>query len=72
MEVKNNKRCMKEAKENWLVEQCNETKEIMWKNNSKSACQLVKDLTNVKQDKAIAIQDHSEKFLTEEQEMVNR
>ena len=72
MEVKNNKRCMKEAKENWLVEQCNETKEIMWKNNSKSACQLVKDLTNVKQGKATTIQDNSGKCLTEEREILNR
>ena len=36
------------------------------------ACQLVKDLTTVKQGKATAVQDHSGKYLTEEQEILNR
>ena len=52
-EMNNNiKRCMKKAKENWIREQCCETEENLKKNNSKSAYQLVKDLTTVKQGKA--------------------
>ena len=42
------KRCMKNAKENWIGEQCSETEENLRKNNSKGAYQLVKDLTTVK------------------------
>ena len=36
------------------------------KNNNKRACQLVKDLTTVKQGKAATVQDRSGKCLTEE------
>ena len=51
--VKNNiNKCMKSAKENWVGEQCSETEENL-KNNSKRVYQLVKDLTTVKQGKAI-------------------
>ena len=36
-EVNNNiKKCMKKAKENWVVEQCSEIEENLKKNNSKS------------------------------------
>ena len=57
-EVDNNiKRCMKKAKENWIGEQCSEIEENLRKNNSKRACQLVKDLTTVKQIKATTVQD---------------
>ena len=66
MEVKNNKRCIKEAKENWMGEQCSLIEENLRKNNSKRTYQLVKDLTNVKQGKATTIQDRSGKCLTEE------
>ena len=66
-EVNNNiKRCTKKAKENWIGEQCNEIEENLRKNNSKRAYQLVKDLTTVKQGKAILVQDRSGKCLTEE------
>ena len=41
----NIKRCIKEAKENWIGEQCSETEENLRKNDSKRAYQLVKDLT---------------------------
>ena len=73
-EVNNNiKRCMKNAKENWIGEQCCETKENLRKNNGKKAEQLVKNLTTAKQGKATTIQDRSEKkCLTEEREILNR
>ena len=57
-EVKNIKRCMKKAKENWIGEQCTEIEENLRKNNSKRAYGLVKDLTTAKQGKGTAIQDH--------------
>ena len=61
-EVKNNiKRCIKKAKENWIGEQCSEIEDNLRKNNSKRAYQLVKDLTTVKQRKATAVQNNSEK-----------
>ena len=46
--------------------------ENLRKNNSKWAYQLVKDLTTVKQGKAITVKDRSGKCLTEEREMLNR
>ena len=55
----NIKKCMKRAKENWIGEQCNETEENLRKNNSKRACQLVKDLTTVKQGKVTTVQNRS-------------
>ena len=57
---------MKKAEENWIEEQCSETEENLRKNNSKSAYQLVKDLTIVEQGKTTTVQDHSGKCLTEE------
>ena len=57
-EVNNIKRCTKKAKENW-IEQRRETEENQRKNNSKTAYQLVKDLTTVKQGKATTVQDRS-------------
>ena len=66
-EVNNNvKRCTKKARGNWIEEQCSVTEENLRKNNSKRACQLVKDLTTVKQKKATTVQDHSGKCLREE------
>ena len=63
---------MKKAKENWTGEQCSEIEENLRKNNSKRACQLIKYLTTVKQEKAATVQDHSGKCLTEEWEILNR
>ena len=57
---------MKKAKVNWIGEQCSEIEENLRKNNSKRACQLVKDLTIVKQGEATTVQDRSGKCLTEE------
>ena len=47
---------MKKAKENWIGEQCSETEENLRKRNRKRAYQLVKDLTTVKQGKAITVE----------------
>ena len=57
---------MKKAKENWTGEQCSEIEENLRKNNSKSAYQLVKDLTTLKQGKTTTVHDRSGKCLTEE------
>ena len=45
---------MKNAKANWIVEQCSEIEENLRKNNNKKAYQLVKDFTTVKQGKAVS------------------
>ena len=65
-------RCMKKAKEIWIGEQCSDTEENLRKNNSKTAHQLVKDLTTLKREKAATIQDRSGKCLTEERMILNR
>ena len=51
---------MKKAKENWMGQQFSE--EILRKNNSKRAYQLVKDLITVKQGKATTVQDRCRKM----------
>ena len=72
-EVNNNiKKYIKNAKENWIGDQCSEIEENLRKNISKRAYQLVKDLTTVKQGKATTVQDHSRKCLTEERQILNR
>ena len=72
-EVNNNmKWCMKNAKENWIGEQCSDIEENLRKYNSKRAYQLVKDLTTVKLAKATTVQDRSGKCLTEERQILNR
>ena len=71
-EVNNIKRRMKKAKEKWIGEQCSRIEENLRKNNNKRACQLVKDLTTVKQGKATTVQDHSGKCLTDTEAMDRR
>ena len=63
---------MKKAKESWIGEQCSETEENLRKNINKRAYQLVRDLTTLKQGKATTVQDLSGKYLTEEQQVLNR
>ena len=63
---------MKKAKENWIGEQCSEIEENMRESNSKSAYQLVKDLTTVEQGKATTDQDRSGECLTEERQILNQ
>ena len=70
--MNNIKRCMKKAKEKWIGEQCSRIEENLRKNNNKRACQLVKDLTTVKQGKATAVQEHSGKCLTHTEAMERR
>ena len=66
----NNKirKAIKQAKENWIEEQCEEI-DI---NNTKRAYQIVKDLTTTKKGRASTIQDKSGKSLTEDQEILTR
>ena len=72
-EVNDNiKRFAQKAKENWIWEQSSETEENLRKNNSKTAYQLEKDLTTVKQGKATTVQDNSGKRITEERQILNR
>ena len=63
---------MKMAKETWIQGQCQEVEACLRKNNSKKAYQLVKNLTTEKQGKSTTIQDKSGKYLTEENEILNR
>ena len=66
------KRFMKKAKENWIGEQCSEIEKNLRKNNRKTAYQLVKDLTTLKQEKATTVQDRLGKYFTEERQILNR
>ena len=50
---------MKKSKENWIGEQRSEIEENLRKNNSKRACQLVKDLAIMKLGKAFTVQGRS-------------
>ena len=63
---------MKKAKENWIGEQCSEIEENLRKNYSKRACQLVKDLTTMREGKATTVQDRSGECLAGEREILNR
>ena len=49
-----------------------ETGENLTKNNIKRAYSFLKDLTTVKRQKAIDVQDYLGKCLTEEREILNR
>ena len=51
---------MKMAKETWIQSQCQEVEACIRKNNSKTAYQLVKDLTSENQGKSTTIQDVGE------------
>ena len=68
----NNKirKAIKQAKENWNEEQCEEIDTNLTKNNTKRAYQIVKDLTTTKKGRASTIQDKSGKSLTEDQEIL--
>ena len=70
----NNKirKAIKQAKENWIEEQCEEIDTNLTKNNTKRAYQIVKDFTTTKKERASTIQDKSGKSLTEDQEILTR
>ena len=59
-------KAVKKTKEDWIGVQCEEIETCLYKNNSKRAYQLVKDLTSEIQSRFSTIQDRSEKCLTEE------
>ena len=63
---------VKKAKEDWIGAQCEETETCLNRINSKTAYQLVKDLTPEKQGRSSTIQDKSGKCLTEEKEILSR
>ena len=60
------------AKETWIENQCQGIEESLKRNNTKKAYQLVKELTNTKQERPTAIQNKDGKVLTEEKEIINR
>ena len=70
----NNKirKAIKQAKENWIEEQCEEIDINLTKSNTKRAYQIVKDLTTTKKGRASTIQDKRGKSLTEDQEILTR
>ena len=59
---------MKKANEDWIGTQCEEIETCLYKNNSKRAYQLVKELTSENQGRSSTIQDKSGKCLTEEKD----
>ena len=65
-------KAVKKAKEDWIGTQCEEIETCLNKTNSKTAYQLVKDLTSEKQGRSSTIQDKSGKCLTEEKEILSR
>ena len=70
----NNKirKAIKQAKENWIEEQCEEIDTNLTKNNTKRAYQIVKDPTTTKKGRASTIQDKSGKSFTEDREILTR
>ena len=66
------KKGMVKARETWIEEQCQEIDNGLWKNNSKKAYQMVKDLTSSKQGRTTTIQDKNGKCLTEDKDILNR
>ena len=66
------KQDMRRAKDNWITEQCCEIEDSLSKNNGTKAYQIVKDLTSVKKGIVTTIQDKSGKYLTKEQQILNR
>ena len=72
---KGNKRvqkALKKAKEDWLDTRSKEIDACLYKNNSKKAYQLVKDITSEKQGRSTTICDQSGKCLIKEQEILSR
>ena len=63
---------MEKAKEDWREEQCTAIEDCLINNNSKSAYQVVNELTKQRQVKINTIQDKEEKCLTEEKDVINR
>ncbi|XP_072016924.1 uncharacterized protein [Amphiura filiformis] len=66
------KKGIKEAKENWIGQQCEEVESSLNKSNSRKAYQLVKNLTTVKNSRSATIQDKNGKCLVEDKEILSR
>ena len=66
------KKGMKEAKQKWIDDQCEEIEHSMATNNTKKAFQLVKTLTKQQQSKVTNIQDKDGKCLTEGEDKTKR
>ena len=71
-ENKRIQKAMKKAKEDWICVRWEEIETCLNKNSSKTAYQLVKDLTSEKQGRSSTIQGRSGKYLTDEQEILRR
>ena len=66
------KKGMKNAKEAWIKNQCEDIELHLKLNNTKRAYQLVKELTNEKQTHTSSIQNKTGKCLTEQQDILKR
>ena len=66
------RKVVKKVKGDWIGAECEEIKTCLNKNSSKTAYQLVEDLTSEKQGRSLTIQDKSGKCLTEKQEILSR
>ena len=66
------KRRMREAKEDWMGEQCPNIDDCLKKNNSKKAYGLLRDLTGTGRERATTIQDKGGTCLTENEDILKR
>ena len=65
-------KAVQKAKEDCIGAQCQDIETCLNKNNSKTAYQLVKELTSEKQGRSSTIQDKAGKCHTEEKEILSR
>ena len=65
-------KAVKRAKVDWIGARCEELETCLNKNNSKTAHQVVKDLTSENQGRSSTIQEKSGKCYTEKQETLSR
>lgn len=63
---------MKEAKEQWISDQCENIEKGMKKGNSKLAYDTLKNLTKTQQNRSSVIEDTSGELLTENSAVLNR
>ena len=63
---------MKEAKEQWISDQCDNIEKGMKKGNSKLAYDTLKNLTKTQQNRSSVIEDTSGELLTESSAVLNR
>ena len=63
---------MKEARENWIDEQCESIEQSTRQGNTKKVHELVRTLTKAKQDKSMVIENKDGELLTEKEEVLKR